>query len=113
MKEAFKFGAAHGVAFPFGLCEMDGEVYFSNHLKHSIFKISFSEQSVALILGHINDSDQTDGPSNSAKLCFPAGVTVRGACLYVAEHPSEFQGAIRMACFRFQSTWHDIAESMG
>ena len=119
VKESFKFGAAHGVAFSFGLREMDGEVYFSDHLKHCIFKINFSEQSVSLILGHITDSDQTDGPmSNSAKLCFPAGVTVRGACLYVAEHPSECRGAIRMACslkglVRFQSTWHDIAESMG
>ena len=51
-----------------------------------------------------------------AKLCFPASVTVRGACLYVAEHPSELQGAIRMSCslkclVRFQSTW-DLAESM-
>ena len=75
VKEAFKFGAAHGVAFPFGLCEMDGEVYFSDHLKHCIFKINFSEQSVALILGHIHDSDQTVGPGNSAELCFPAGIT--------------------------------------
>ena len=65
VKEAFKFGAAPGVEFPFGLCQMDGEVYFSDHLKHCIFKIDFSEQSVALILGHINDSDQTDGLSNS------------------------------------------------
>ena len=118
VKEAFKFGAAHGVAFPFGLCEMDGEIYFSDHLKHCIFKINFSEQSAAVILGHLNDPDQTDGPSNSAKLCFPAGVAARGACLYVAEHPSEFQGAIRMASslkglVQFQSTWHDIAESMG
>ena len=80
VKESFKFGAAHGVAFPFGLCEMNGEVFFSDHLKHCIFKIIFSGQSVALILGHMTDSDQTDGPSNSAKLCFPAGVTVRGAC---------------------------------
>ena len=71
VKESFKFGAAHGVAFPFGLCETNGEGYFSDHLKHCIFKINFSEQSVALILGHITDSDQTDGPSNSAKLCFP------------------------------------------
>ena len=31
---------------------------------------------MALILGHIKHSDQTDGPSNSA-LCFPAGVTAR------------------------------------
>ena len=69
---------------------------------------------MAVILGHLNDPDQTDGPSNSAKLCSPAGVAARGACLYVAEHPSEFQGAIRMASslkglVRFQSTWHDIS----
>jgi len=54
----------------------------------------FLEQWVALTLGHINDPDQTDVPSNSAKLCFPTGVTAQGACLYVAEHPSESQGAI-------------------
>ena len=41
--------------FLFLLCEMDGEVYFSDHLKHCISKINFSEQSVALILGHINE----------------------------------------------------------
>ena len=81
VKESFKFGAAHGVAFPFGLCEMNGEVYFSDYLKHFIFKINISEQSVALILVNISDSDQTDGPSNSAKLCFHAGVTAQGACL--------------------------------
>ena len=78
---------------------MDAEVYFSDILKHCIFKINFSEQSGALILRHINDYDQTDGHSNSAKLCFLAGVTARRACLYIAEHPSEFQGIIRMACY--------------
>ena len=40
---------------------------------------------------------------------FALSVTARGACLYVAEHPSEFQGAIPMAWslkgrIRFQST---------
>ena len=57
-------------------------------------------------------------PARSAKLCYPAGLTARGACLYIAEHPSEIQGAIRMACsieglVRFQSTWREIAEGMG
>ena len=41
VKEAFKFGAAHGVALPFGFCEINGEVYFSDHLKHCICKIIF------------------------------------------------------------------------
>ena len=37
-------------------------------------------------------------PASLQSLCYPAGLTARGACLYVAEHPSEIQGAIRMAC---------------
>ena len=49
VKEAFKFGAADGVPFPFGLCETDGEVYVSEHLNHCIYKINFSDQSVAFI----------------------------------------------------------------
>ena len=57
----------------------------------------------------VDDSDQAHGPSNSAKLCFPAGITARGEYLYVAEHPLESQGAIRMTCslqglIRCQST---------
>ena len=57
-------------------------------------------------------------PARSAKLCYPAGLTARGACLYIAEHPWKIQGAIRMACsieglVPFQSTWREIAEGMG
>ena len=83
-----------------------------------MYKINFSEQSVSLALGIEDDPGQSDGPSGSAKLCYPAGLTARGACLYIAEHPSEIQGAIRMACsiegmVRFQSTWREIAEGMG
>ena len=116
-RKAFSFDSASGIKFPFGLCEVDGEVHFSGHLRHSIYKINFSEQSVSLALGLEDDPGQSDGPSESAKLCYPAGLTARGACLYIAEHPSEIQGAIRMACsieglVRFQSTWREIAEGM-
>ena len=74
-------------------------------------------QSVSLALGIEDDPGQNDGPSESAKLCYPAGLTARGACLYIAEDPSEIQGTIRMACSieglaRFQSTWREIAEGM-
>ena len=117
-KQSFSFGAADGIALPFRLCEMDEEVYFSDHLRHCIYKINYAGQTVALALGKEGHPDQTDGPSDSAKLCFLAGITARGACLYVAEHPSQIQGAISMACslqglIRFQSTWHDVADAMG
>ena len=96
--------------FPFGLCEVNGEVHFSDHSRHSIYKINFSEQSVSLALGIEDDPGQNDGPSESAKLCYPAGLTARGAYLYIAEHPWKIQRAIRMACsieglVPFQSTW--------
>ena len=55
---------------------------------------------MSLALGIEDDPGQSDGPSESAKLCYPAGLTARGACLYIAEHPSEIQGAITMACSR-------------
>ena len=117
-RKAFSFDSASSIKFPFGLCEVDGEVHFSDHLRHSIYKIKFSEQSVSLALGIEDDPGQNDGPSESAKLCYPAGLAARGACLYIAEHPSEIQGAIRMAyslegLVRFQSTWREIAEGMG
>ena len=88
-RKAFSFDSTSGIKFPFGLCEVDGEVHFSDHLRHSINKINFSEQSVSLALGIEDDPRQNDGPSESANLCYPAGLAARGACLYIAEHPSE------------------------
>ena len=87
IRKAFSFDSANG------LCEVDGEVHFSDHLRHSIYNINFSEQSVSLALGIEDDPGQNDGPSESAKLCYPASLTTRGACLYIAKHPSEIRGA--------------------
>ena len=117
-RKAFSLDSASGIKFPFGLCEVNDEVHFSDYLRHSIYKMNFSEQSVSLALGIEDDPGQNDGPSESEKLCYPAGLAARDACLYIAEHPSEIQGAIRMACslqglIRFQSTWREIAEGMG
>ena len=42
-RKAFSFDSASGIKFPFGLCEVDGEVHFSDHLRYSIYKINFSE----------------------------------------------------------------------
>ena len=38
--------------------------------------------------------EDNDGPSESAKLCYPAGLAPRGAFLYISENPSEIQGTI-------------------
>ena len=116
-RKTFSLDSASGIKFPFGLCEVDDEVNFSDYLRHSIYTINFSKQSVSLALGIKDNPMQNDGPSKYAKLCYPAGLAARGACLYIAEHPSEIQGAIRMACslqglIRFQSTWREIAEGM-
>ena len=42
-RKQFSFDSSSGGTFPFGLCEVDGEVHFSDHLRHSIYKINFSE----------------------------------------------------------------------
>ena len=54
---------------------------------------------MSLALRIEDDPGQNDGPSESVKLCYPAGWTARGACLYIAEHPSEIQGFIRNGLF--------------
>ena len=78
-RKAFSFDSASDIKVPFGLCEVNGEVHFSDHLSHCIYKISFSEQSVSLALRIEDDPGQNDGPSESAKLCYAAGLTARGA----------------------------------
>ena len=40
-RKQFSFDSASAVKFPFGLCEVDGEVHFSDHLRHSMYKINF------------------------------------------------------------------------
>jgi len=49
-RKQFSFDSASGVKFPSRLCEVDGEFHFSDHLRRSIYKINFSEQSVCLAL---------------------------------------------------------------
>lgn len=41
---------------------------------------------MSLALGVEDDPGQNDRPSESAKLCYPASLAVRGAYLYIAEH---------------------------
>ena len=85
-RKAFSLDSASGIKFPFGLCEVNDEVHFSDYLRHSIYKIDFSEQSVSLAIGIEDDPGQNDGPSESEKLCYPVSLAARGACLYIAEH---------------------------
>ena len=59
-----------------------------------------------------------NGPLDKATLSHPAGIAVRSAVIYIAEHPSVYQGATCL-CYslegfvKFQSAWKDIASSMG
>ena len=48
----------------------------------------------------------------------PSGIAVRGSVIYVAEHPREYQGAVRVmyslqGLVSFQTIWRGIAYSMG
>ena len=40
-RKVFSFDSVSDIKFPFGLCEVDDEVHFSDYLRHSIYKIDF------------------------------------------------------------------------
>ena len=45
IKQSVACGAEESTVFPFGLREMDGEVYFADYSKHYIYKVTFSRRS--------------------------------------------------------------------
>ena len=61
---------------------------------------------------------QEDGPSDKATLSHPAVIASREDVIYIAEHPPNYHGAIRMyysldGLINFQSSWNGIASSTG
>ena len=70
------------------------------------------------VTGSYDTEGQEDGPSDNATLSHPAGIASRGDVVHTAEHPPNYQGAIRMyysldGLINFQSYWNGIASSMG
>ena len=83
--------------------------------KRCIYKITFSEQRVTLALGKVDETGQSDNPSESARLCFPTGISAIGASLYQLRNTlQQFKKlSQRLGLTRFQSAWHHSSDAMG
>ena len=103
---------------PFDICELNGSVFVTDNERHCVFNLDVEAGSMAPVIGMYNDAGEEDGPIEIAKLSHPNGIAVRGSVIYVAEHPREYQGAVRVmyslqGLVSFQTIWRGIAYSMG
>ena len=65
---------------PFGLCELGS---------HCLYELNVDTRDVSVIGGKLDDYGTDDGP-------VPSGLASRGEVLYIAEHPLNQQGAVRL-----------------
>ena len=104
------------IGFPSGICEASNGIYVADYAKHCEYQLDIANKTFRPVIGSYNSEGQEDGPSDKATLSHPAGIASRGAVTYIAEHPQNYQGAIRMyysldGLINFQSSWNGIASS--
>ena len=104
--------------FPFDICESNGSVFVTDNERHCVFNLDVEAGSMAPVIGVYDDAGEEDGPIEIAKLSHPCGTVVRGSVIYIAEHPRECQGAVRVmyslkGLVSFQTIWRGIAYAMG
>ena len=92
--------------------------FVSDNERHCLFEVHIQSRTMDLAIGCCDNEGQDDGPVATATLPCPSGITSRGSTIYVAEHPREYQGAIRIiyslqSLANFQKMWRDISYSMG
>ena len=114
-RKLFSFENNHfSFKFPFDICELNGSVFVTDNERHCVFNLDVEAGSMAPVIGMYNDAGEEDGPIEIAKLSHPSGIAVRGSVIYVAEHPREYQGAVRVVyslqgLVSFQTIWRGIA----
>ena len=104
--------------FPCDICESNGSFFVSDNERHCLFKLDIQSRTMYLAIGCYDNEGQDDGPMAIATLSCPSGITSQGSTIYVAEHPREYQDAIRIiyslqSLADFQKMWTDIPSSMG
>ena len=84
------------IGFPFGICEATNGIYVADYAKHCVYQLDIANKTFRPVIGSYDTEGQEDGPSDKATLSHPAGIASRGDVIYMAEHPPNYQGAIRM-----------------
>ena len=116
-RKLFSFENNHfSFKFPFDICELNGSVFVTDNERHCVFNLDVEAGSMAPVIGMYDAGE--DGPIEIAKLSHPSGIAVRVSVIYVAEHPREYQGAVRVmyslqGLVSFQTIWRGKAYSMG
>ena len=87
--------------------------------RHCFFNLDVEAGSMAPVIGVYDYAGEEDGPIEIASLSYPSSIAVRGSVIYIAEHPREYQGAVRVmysleveGLVSFQTVWRGIAYSM-
>ena len=80
------------IGFPFGICEATNGIYVADYAKHFVYQLDIANKTFR----PYDTEGQEDSPSDKATLSHPAGIASRGDVTYMAEHPPNYQGAIRM-----------------
>ena len=106
------------IGFSFGICEATNGIYVADYAKHCVYQLDIANKTFRPVIGSYDTEGQEDGPSDKATLSHPVGIASKGDVMYIAEHPPNYQGAIRMyysldGLINFQSSWNGIASSMG
>ena len=78
------------------ICESEKSVYVSDYEKQCLYGLNHRKQSLMPVIELYSRERQGRGPLKKV-LSYPAGIVARGIVIYIAEHPSLYQGAIRMS----------------
>ena len=90
----------------------------SDHTSHVLVEICKDSLTANVISGHLDRKGFDDGPQLSSHLTSPAGLASRGSSVYIAEHPVDHQGSIRVfqhlhGLKESQIIWHEVSRSFG
>ena len=115
MKQSVTCGAEDSIVFPFGLCEMDGEVYFFDYSKHCIYEITFSGKRVTLALGKEDETGNLMVPATLPGLIFSSCKNCKKCVSLCCGTPlnnsrSCGNGLFLKVLTRCQYAWRDISD---
>ena len=61
-----------------------------------MYQLDIANKTFRPVIGSYDTEGQEDDSSDKVTLSHPAGIASRGDVIYIAEHPPNYQGAIRI-----------------
>ena len=113
------------IKLPFGVVAADNSLkddskrpLVSDFKSHFVMEIDEDRLELNVIVGQYDNPGFDNGPRQSGLLHSPVGIACRGSFVYIAEHPTDRQGSIRLFQYlaglrEFQSIWHLVSKAFG